>query len=43
MQNYLNLAVSYSSLNYGAIAEQLTRPSVALLLEMGPLSTTFTN
>ena len=36
---YTNLAVQYSSLNYAAIAEQVMRPSVAMILEFGPIVT----
>jgi hypothetical protein len=38
----VNLAVSYSSLNYAAIAEQIARPSVAAVLSMKPAYTNFT-
>lgn len=38
----MNLAVSYASLNYAAIAEQVARPSLAAVLSMGPIYTNFT-
>ena len=38
----MNLAVSYSSLNYAAIAEQIARPSVAAVLSLGPAYSNYT-
>jgi hypothetical protein len=36
------LLVSYSSLNYAAIAEQVVRPSVAAVLSMQPIIANYT-
>ncbi len=33
----MNLLISYSSLNYAAIAEQITRPTAAAILSFGPI------
>jgi len=38
----VNLAISYASLNYAALAEQVIRPGVASFMYFAPLMNNFT-